>query len=192
MATRMLIATIFSASLLVTATLTSAPAMADHFGTGGGSCSYGGFTLNAGTLLGGALGGFAGSQIGGGSGRLAATALGVFLGSAIGTNAGSSCRAEAAPRYQPRYQEPVYQERRHVRRRRSPRYRDDSQYYYYQQPARISAPSSYIAPVVETRGEDLCREYTSEAVIGGELQPVFGTACLQDDGSWRVVSQKYR
>lgn len=32
-----------------------------------------------------------------------------------------------------------------------------------------------------------CREYTTEAVIGGKVEKVYGTACRQDDGSWKIV-----
>lgn len=33
-----------------------------------------------------------------------------------------------------------------------------------------------------------CREYTRTIYIGGQPQQGFGTACLQPDGSWQVVS----
>ncbi len=55
-----------------------------------GSTSQGCSSINAGTLIGAAIGGFAGSQIGGGRGNLAATAGGTLLGALIGGNAG--CR----------------------------------------------------------------------------------------------------
>jgi surface antigen len=32
-----------------------------------------------------------------------------------------------------------------------------------------------------------CREYQSTAVIDGQPQPTDGTACLQPDGTWRIV-----
>jgi len=32
-----------------------------------------------------------------------------------------------------------------------------------------------------------CREYQSTATVGGATQPAYGTACLQPDGSWRIV-----
>jgi len=32
-----------------------------------------------------------------------------------------------------------------------------------------------------------CREYTMDAIIGGRRQDVYGTACRQPDGSWKVV-----
>ncbi len=33
-----------------------------------------------------------------------------------------------------------------------------------------------------------CREYTASAVIDGKQQKTFGTACIQPDGSWQIVS----
>lgn len=33
----------------------------------------------------------------------------------------------------------------------------------------------------------LCREYQSTGWVGGLQSPIYGTACLQPDGSWRVV-----
>lgn len=32
-----------------------------------------------------------------------------------------------------------------------------------------------------------CREYQSTAVVNGQRVPSYGTACLQPDGSWRIV-----
>lgn len=37
--------------------------------------------------------------------------------------------------------------------------------------------------------EPYCREYTKQAKIGGKMQEVYGTACMQPDGSWEIVSQ---
>jgi hypothetical protein len=47
-------------------------------------------------------------------------------------------------------------------------------------PAAVSAP----AP---TAGQ-YCREYQSTTVIDGRPQPMYGTACLQPDGTWRIVN----
>lgn len=33
-----------------------------------------------------------------------------------------------------------------------------------------------------------CREYTTQAIIGGKSETIYGTACRQDDGSWQTVS----
>lgn len=32
-----------------------------------------------------------------------------------------------------------------------------------------------------------CREYQSTGKVAGHVQPTYGTACLQPDGSWRIV-----
>lgn len=32
-----------------------------------------------------------------------------------------------------------------------------------------------------------CREYTSRVQVGNDWQQAFGTACLQPDGSWRII-----
>ncbi|MCX7118666.1 MAG: RT0821/Lpp0805 family surface protein [Legionellales bacterium] len=33
-----------------------------------------------------------------------------------------------------------------------------------------------------------CREYVTEAIIGGKQEKVYGKACRQTDGSWKVAS----
>lgn len=33
-----------------------------------------------------------------------------------------------------------------------------------------------------------CREYTIDAVIGGKKEKIYGTACRQPDGSWKIQS----
>jgi hypothetical protein len=46
-------------------------------------------------------------------------------------------------------------------------------------------------PVNDNYNEDApyCREYTQTFSIGGEKETGYGTACLQPDGSWQIVSQ---
>lgn len=78
-------------------------------------------------------------------------------------------------------------------------------YYYpppvvYAPPPVVYAPSAVVyaqpAPVMVTpaprpyvaRNGQTCREYQSTAVIGGMMRPVYGTACLQPDGAWRIVN----
>jgi hypothetical protein len=52
-------------------------------------------------------------------------------------------------------------------------------------PAMVATPTSqpYTAPNGQT-----CREYQSTAIINGVNQQTTGTACLQPDGSWRIVN----
>jgi 17 kDa outer membrane surface antigen len=33
-----------------------------------------------------------------------------------------------------------------------------------------------------------CREFQQEVTIGGKSESAYGPACLQDDGSWKIVS----
>lgn len=35
--------------------------------------------------------------------------------------------------------------------------------------------------------EGPCREFTMDANIGGKLEQVYGTACRQADGSWKII-----
>jgi surface antigen len=56
----------------------------------------------------------------------------------------------------------------------------------YAQPAPLVVnPAS--APYMANNGQT-CREYQSTAVIAGARRPVYGTACLQPDGAWRIVN----
>lgn len=40
----------------------------------------------------------------------------------------------------------------------------------------------------ETAQGQPCREYTMEALIGGQREQVYGTACRQADGSWKIIN----
>jgi hypothetical protein len=54
---------------------------------------------------------------------------------------------------------------------------------YYAPPA----PAYYSPPAAAPASGQQCREYQSTAVIDGQPQPTVGTACLQPDGTWRIV-----
>ena len=53
------------------------------------------------------------------------------------------------------------------------------------QPAPMAATGT--SPSYTASNGQTCREFQSTATIGGQSQPIYGTACLQSDGSWRVV-----
>lgn len=60
--------------------------------------------------------------------------------------------------------------------------------YYYPPPAAYYAPPQSYAPAAPSYGQgETCREYQSTTTIDGRPQPTYGTACLQPDGSWRIV-----
>lgn len=77
-------------------------------------------------------------------------------------------------------------------------------YYYPPPPPRVvyvtppPPPVYYNAPPVAYQAQTLpggplagsqpqCREYQSTAVVNGQQVASYGTACLQADGSWRIV-----
>lgn len=123
----------------------------------------------SGTLLGGAAGAAAGSAIGGGSGRTVAIILGALVGSAVGANIGrhmdeqDRIRTAEVMEYSPTGRSSTW---------RNP----DTQTAYTVTPTRTYETN--VGP---------CREFTMNAEVGGRPEQVYGTACRQPDGSWRIV-----
>ncbi|MBA2652873.1 MAG: glycine zipper 2TM domain-containing protein [Tatlockia sp.] len=124
---------------------------------------------DVGTLSGGVVGGLLGSQFGSGSGRVAAAAGGALIGAYLGGNIGKTMdrldriemqkALETAPTGRSMgWSNPDSGNRYTIQPTRT--------YYTNQQP---------------------CREYITKAFIGGESQQIYGKACRQADGSWRVV-----
>jgi len=54
----------------------------------------------------------------------------------------------------------------------------------YDWPPPVPVPAPPLAQGLATTN---CREFQSTIVIDGKPQPAHGTACLQPDGTWRVV-----
>ncbi len=122
-----------------------------------------------GQVIGAVIGGVAGAQVGGGRGRTAAIILGSLAGSMIGQHIGQSMddtdRMMAA---------------RTLNDYRTGESRSwvnpDTGYRYTFTPTRTHQHAS--GP---------CREFRLDATIGGRTdQELYGTACLQADGSWLV------
>jgi surface antigen len=121
-----------------------------------------------GMIIGGILGGVLGHEIGGGHGRAAATIIGTMIGTSIGGNVGRSM--DKTDRLY------VARSLESVRTGVSTTWRNpDSGYQYSVVPTRTYNVNS--AP---------CREYTLDASIGGKTEQIYGTACRQPDGSWKV------
>ncbi len=123
-----------------------------------------------GTISGGVIGGLLGSQFGGGSGKVMAAAGGALLGAYLGGQIGKTMdrqdqlelrRAlETAPTGRAvAWSNPDNGNRYSVQPTRT--------YYHEKQP---------------------CREYITKALIGGKPQQIYGKACRQADGSWKVAS----
>jgi surface antigen len=122
-----------------------------------------------GVLLGGAAGAAVGTQIGGGSGRTAAIIGGTILGALIGGSIGRHMDSID--------QHCVGQALEHA---------NDGQNITWRNPE--SGTQYRVAPTRTVQVSDgrYCREYTTEALIGGRVQQTYGTACRQPDGSWQI------
>lgn len=123
-----------------------------------------------GTVTGGVVGGLIGSQFGGGAGKVAAAAGGAILGAFLGGRIGQ---------YMDR------QDRMEVQRAL--------------ETAPVGKSVNWTNPdngnqysVAPTRTyyvkEQPCREYVTHANIGGKREQIYGKACRQADGSWKVAS----
>lgn len=126
---------------------------------------------DVGTLSGGVVGGLLGSQFGGGSGKLLAVGAGAlagaFLGGAIGKNMDDVDR---------------------MKMNQALESNSVGQPAYWQN--QKTGASYTVVPTknVTVNGNRYCREYRSVADIAGKQQQVYGKACRQPDGSWKVVS----
>ena len=58
-------------------------------------------------------------------------------------------------------------------------------YYPPAPPPAVQAPAPTAAPAAAA--DPQCREYQGSVTINGRQEPVYGTACRQSDGSWRIV-----
>lgn len=122
----------------------------------------------AGMVIGGILGGVLGAQVGKGHGRTVAIIAGSLIGASIGGSVGRSMDTT-----------------------------DRLKTAQTLESVRTGVPSSWQNPdsghqytVVPTRTYEAasgpCREYIVDAVIGGKKEKVYGSACRQADGSWKV------
>lgn len=122
-----------------------------------------------GMVIGGIIGGVLGSQVGSGRGRTTATVIGALAGSAIGSSIGR----EMDELDRMKMSATLETTRTGVATTWT---NPDSGYDYRMEPTR-----TYEA------AEGPCREYVLDAEIGGRTEQVYGTACRQADGSWRIV-----
>jgi surface antigen len=122
-----------------------------------------------GSALGAAAGGLLGNQFGKGSGRTTMTIAGVLAGALAGGAVGRSMQ-------------PVDQACVSRTLENTP----SGQTVAWQNPDNQS--SYWVTPTktYQTASGTPCREYVTDAVIGGRTEKVVGTACRQPDGSWRI------
>ena len=133
------------------------------------ACSTAPTKQDQGMIIGAIAGGILGHQVGGGSGQVLATMVGTVAGAAIGGSIGRTMddydRMNTAATLEN---------------------------------VRTGVPSAWVNPdtgyeyvVTPTNtydsGTGPCREYTLDATIGGKTEQIYGTACRQADGSWKVA-----
>ncbi len=121
------------------------------------------------TVAGGVIGGVLGSTIGDGRGQVWAAATGTLIGALVGAHVGRQLDE--------------------LDRRRAG---------YTLETARTGTSKGWVNPdsgteyrVTPTRTYDSgygtpCREFTMDAEVGGRVEQVYGTACRQADGSWKM------
>ena len=122
-----------------------------------------------GTVAGGVVGGLLGSQIGDGSGQVIATGVGTLIGALVGSHIGT--QLDELDRY------------------RAGHTLETTRTGYSKQWVNPDTGAQY--RVTPTRTYDSgygspCREFTMDAQVGGNTEQVYGTACRQEDGSWKM------
>jgi surface antigen len=139
------------------------------------ACANAGDKQTMGTLIGAGLGGLAGSQIGSGTGQLAAVGVGVLLGGLLGSEVGKSLDQA----------DKLYAERNAQSSLESAPTGQSSNW--------VNPDSGHSGSFTPTQtytsaAGQPCREYQSTVTIGGEIEKVYGTACREADGTWRIVN----
>lgn len=122
-----------------------------------------------GAVIGGVVGAAVGSTVGGGHGREAAMIVGAITGTMIGSKIGQSMDA---------------QDRRYIGS--SLEYNRVGETTAWRNP---DTGNNYDVTPTRTyaSAEGPCREFTMDAYVGGKKEKVYGTACRQTDGSWKIV-----
>lgn len=146
------------------------PCPSPAFGAPSCVVHYGWRREQVGTVIGGATGGLLGTQIGRGGGRTSAIIGGTLFGALVGGSVGRSIDrvdqvwVEQTLKYAPS---------REILRWKNP----DTRVTY-----EVTPLAAFRDPVGR-----YCREYHTTAIIGGERQQIYGTACRQTDGSWQIA-----
>lgn len=132
-------------------------------------CASQGPNEQSGMVIGGILGGVIGHQVGHGRGNAMATVIGTIAGAAIGSSIGQ--KMDELDRMK------MNASLETVRTGVTTTWKNpDTQHEYAVTPTRT----------YET-AQGPCREYTLDASIGGKAEQVYGHACRQADGSWKIV-----
>lgn len=135
------------------------------FGIGRGDCNR----ELLGSVLGATLGGVAGSQVGKGSGQLVGVAGGAIIGYLIGGSIGRSMDEID--------QNCIGQILEHG---------EDGQDIVWNNPRNGAIYEVSPNQTYQQSNGEYCREYTAQSEINGQIQTTYGTACRQEDGTWKI------
>lgn len=127
-----------------------------------------------GTILGAGLGALAGSQVGGGKGRLVAVAVGTLAGAYLGSQLGQELDKADQEAVADMTQDTLENNPTGTASTWSNPDNTAS--------ATVTPTTTYVAD----SGED-CRDFEQTVMVEGETETVYGTACRESDGRWRVV-----
>jgi surface antigen len=133
-------------------------------------CSSSNPKRDTGVVTGAIVGGLLGNQIGHGRGRTAATIIGAMAGAYIGGSIGASM--DEQDRWRANQALETY---------------PDHRASAWQNP---NTGNSYTVTPTSTydTSSGPCREYTTEAYIGGQRETIYGRACRQPDGTWQAAN----
>ena len=139
-------------------------------------------------LFGGLIGGGMGAGIGYAAGKSRGAAIGGILGLGLGAIIAAAADndrhhprqvAYAPPPPPPVYAAPVYAPPAYDPAYRQGAYRPYPPAQVYRQPD----------PYAGTQySQNYCRQYNGSVNVNGNTYPSYGTACLQPDGTWRLVN----
>ena len=137
--------------------------------------SYRGSREMTGGMAGAALGGYLGSQMGGGRGAMAATAAGVFLGGLLGSEVGRSMdevdRMKAGQAVGQAQTAPL------------------GDRITWSNPRNDHHGSVTAVRDGYSETGRYCREFHHTVTIGGKSEEAYGVACRQPDGAWEIQPQ---
>lgn len=126
---------------------------------------------DVGTAAGVVTGGVLGSAIGGGTGQVIATIGGGLLGGILGHSIGQSLDNADRAAYDRAAQSALESGQRH-------RWKNEDSGHY-----------GYITPHKAYHADDgrYCRDYSQTIYVDGKKHRANGTACREDDGTWKIV-----
>ncbi len=128
-----------------------------------------------GTVAGGVVGAVLGSTVGDGRGTVWATAAGAVGGALVGSHIGK--RLDQRDQYA--MQKATYSALEKSKTNTKTQWNN---------PDSGNAGSVTPTRTIEMADGSYCREYTSMVEVAGESDTAYGTACRQDDGSWKITS----